>query len=547
MAEQPKKAEHLFDLVVHALYGERVRTINGAGGDGGMDAWVGDIGRALEFKSWTTLNDSRRKQVVRSLKTCLNKPEIRSWVLVAPVHPTPGDLKWFRGLTERHRVPFEMVFLDVRWLETQLINNPGIARFLRGHHQEALDALVTLGKEEALLLGGAPDLLARVCALGAVSDEASPVWAMDFSSRDGQDSVYIRPKPNIPPQQVQVALAVAEGDAAGERVAQDVAAAFDYGAGAVIEPGHITRVDNEALAALNLPWDKVGMVLSDQRFTAGFPHTATLRSRAADGTHGRPLYVTFSHATVGTRGMHVHGTDPTRMLKLRLLVDRPDGDNGSNVGMLLQYGPDNVEHAISADPQALLRTVETLDALDRTPGMVLTLTGDVEPIPLDASTWEPSGHFAPLATALTDFVVIRETLDVVLPLPVTWSSEYARNVAVLAGLLRDEEVSMPLSTVVCHQISTAEEARTYLDYIETGHGARLDFELVGWSLSVGDVQIPVGPLFVAFSRARITNAAEVVAALDAGDELVPVDLAPAPGSTVLGRRTPFPGLEPAAP
>lgn len=106
---------------------------------------------------------------------------------------------------------------------------------------------------------------------------------------------------------------------------------------------------------------------------------------------------------------------------------------------------------------------------------------------------------------------------------------------------------MPLSTMVYHQISTAEEARTYLDYIETGHGARLDFELVGWSLSVGDVQIPVGPLFVAFSRARITNAAEVAAALDAGDQLVPVDLAPAPGSTVLGRRTPFPGAEPAAP
>lgn len=308
-----------------------------------------------------------------------------------------------------------MVFLDVRWLETQLINNPGIARFLRGHHQETVDALVALGKEEAVLLGGAPDLLARVSALRATSDEASPVWAMDFSSRDGQDSVFIRPKPNVPPQQVEVELTVAEGDAAGERVARDVAAAFDYGAGAVIEPGYITRVDNEALATLKLPWDKVGMVLPDQRITGGFPHAATLRSRAADGTEGRPLYLTFSHATVGTRGMHVHGTDPTRML--RLLVDRPDGDHGSNVSMLLQYGPDNVEHAISADPQALLRTVEILDALDRTPGMVLTLAGNAERIQLDARTREPSGHFARLATALRDFILIRETLDIVLPLP----------------------------------------------------------------------------------------------------------------------------------
>ncbi|SES28573.1 hypothetical protein SAMN05216188_13061 [Lentzea xinjiangensis] len=75
-------------------------------------------------------------------------------------------------------------------------------------------------------------------------------------------------------------------------------------------------------------------------------------------------------------------------------------------------------------------------------------------------------------------------------------------------------------------------------------------ELMGWSLPVGEVQISVGevqisvdPLFVAFSSARITNAAEVAAALAAGDQLVPVDVSPAPGSTVLGRRTPFPAAD----
>ncbi|SES28557.1 hypothetical protein SAMN05216188_13060 [Lentzea xinjiangensis] len=34
-----------------------------------------------------------------------------------------------------------------------------------------------------------------------------------------------------------------------------------------------------------------------------------------------------------------------------------------------------------------------------------------------------------------------------------------RNIGILAGLLRGEEVSMPLSTMVCHQISTAEDAQ----------------------------------------------------------------------------------------
>jgi len=65
--------------------------------------------------------------------------------------------------------------------------------------------------------------------------------------------------------------------------------------------------------------------------------------------------------------MHVHGTNPTRMLRLRLLVDRPVGDHGSNVSMLLQYWPNNAEHATLADPEALPRTVEILEALDHTP------------------------------------------------------------------------------------------------------------------------------------------------------------------------------------
>ncbi|KOV81766.1 hypothetical protein [Nocardia sp. NRRL S-836] len=65
-------------------------------------------------------------------------------------------------------------------------------------------------------------------------------------------------------------------------------------------------------------------------------------------------------------------------------------------------------------------------------------------------------------------------------------------------------------------------AQAYLDLIETGHGARLDIELTGWSLSVGEVRIPVGPLSAAFTLRRITDAAEVVAALKVGNQLVPV-------------------------
>jgi hypothetical protein len=65
-------------------------------------------------------------------------------------------------------------------------------------------------------------------------------------------------------------------------------------------------------------------------------------------------------------------------------------------------------------------------------------------------------------------------------LPARWSRD-ERDGAILAGLLRREEVEMPFESPVCHQISTHEEAQTLFDYIETGNRARLDFPMVGLS------------------------------------------------------------------
>ena len=542
IAESPKKAEQLFDLVLHAVYGNRVSTVNGAGGDGGVDAWIEDIRRAVEFKSFTRLGGPQRTQVRRSLERAAElAPD--SWVLVAPVHPTPGDLQWFASLAGRH--PFEVVFHDVRWLESRLAERPDIARYvLTTPHREVVDLLRDLNQEGAALLGGAPDLQARLRALRGRVDELSPVWGLDFASRSGQQAMAVYPKPGSPSQHLVVHLDIPADDPQGAETTARVTAAVEYGTGAVVEPGFISRVDNDALAELNLPWKQMALVLPDQRVTEGFPRAAVLRARAADGRLGRPLHLTLHHATVGGRGMDVHGTDTTGMLRTRLRVDRPDSatpERGVSVGMQLQYGPRDRDHAASADPDTLLRTLEVLDELDRTTGMTLAFAGAVEPIALEVPGRRPTGHFTPLAQALRDVVLLRDELGVLLTLPAAWSAPDRRNLAVLAGLLRDEEVPMPVASVTCHQISTATEATAFRDLIEAG--ARLDFQLVGLSLTVAGVAIPVDPLYVAFSEAEILNSDEVAHALTGGDQLVPVEIGPAPGSTVLGRRTPFPGPE----
>ncbi|WP_436499542.1 hypothetical protein [Actinokineospora sp. HUAS TT18] len=55
--------------------------------------------------------------------------------------------------------------------------------------------------------------------------------------------------------------------------------------------------------------------------------------------------------------------------------------------------------------------------------------------------------------------------------------------------------------------------------------------------------VPVDPLYVAFSRAQVTNADEVTAALTAGEQIVPVDLGPAQLDRV-GAHDPLPDPEP---
>jgi hypothetical protein len=96
---------------------------------------------------------------------------------------------------------------------------------------------------------------------------------------------------------------------------------------------------------------------------------------------------------------------------------------------------------------------------------------------------------------------------------------------------------------VCHQIGTPQEAQIIVEIVDSEHGGRLDFPLVGLTLPVLDLDVAVDPLYIAITRPVITNRGEIAEALNRGDSQIPVDLGPAPNSTILGRSTPFPGPE----
>lgn len=537
LAQSPAKFERLCGALAHRLYPGRVITINGAGGDGGRDAWIEEERTVLEFKSFTTLGDSQRKQIKRSLARAAEHQPLR-WILIAPIDPTPSGWAWFEQL--RTRYPFELVFRELAWLNEQMAAHPDIARYIAASAQEyVLDLLRELNAEQAALAGGVRDLADRAATLKKRADEASVFWALDFAVRGDHTVVTVRPKPGAPPDIVRVELAIPQDDPEAMAVTRTVEQALLYGGPVVVAPQYIARIDSDSLRALNLPEGQVGMVIPVNRMRDGLPLAAILRVRSVDRQPRSPaLHITFDAGAIGERGGTLLGRDSTGLVRVRLLVDHPGPDDqfAPVRSLALEYG-DRDPHTVplSTDPESLLRTVDALAAMDSAHRLELTITGQTI-ITEGRELRIDTGHFAGLADLLRDLVYVRDSLGIPLLVPGNWSGTDQVVIRRAARLLRGYEVPLPIDTL--SQVVSPEEAQALLDVL-LPNGALLDTELVDYTLTFSDNTLPIVPLFARMSRVALDNSAVIMAALDRGDEEIPIELVAWPGSNAVCRMTSF--------
>ncbi len=500
-------------------------------------AWIEDERTVLEFKSFTTVGGSRRTQIKRSLARAAEHQPLR-WILIAPIDPTPSGWDWFEQLQTRY--PFELVFRELAWLNEQMAANPDIARYIAASTEEhVLGLLRELNAERAALAGGVPDLANRVATLQERGDEASVFWALDFAGRADHTVVTVRPKPGAPPDNVRVELAIPQDDPEAIAVARMVEQALLYGGAVVVEPQYIARIDSDSLRALNLPEGHMGMVMPANPMKGGLPLPAILRVRSADRQPQSPaLHITFDEGAVGERGGTLRGRDSTGLVRVRLLVDHPGpNDQFAPVRSLaLEYGDGDPHTArLSAAPESLLRTVDALAAMDSAHQLELTITGQTiitEGRELRIAT----GHFAGLADLLRDLVYVRDSLGIPLLVPGNWSGADQVAIRRAARLLRGHEVPLPIDTL--SQVVSPEEAQALLDVL-LPNGALLDTELVDYTLTFSDNILPIAPLYARMSRVALDNSADIMAALDRGDEEIPIKLVAWPGSNAVCRMMSF--------
>lgn len=246
---QPK-----FDRVVEALirhrFGETVRAVNGIGGDEGIDIEVVlDGGRLwiLQLKyfpeGFTSVYRARRTQISRSFKTA-SKHSPAKWSLVVPRVCNNSEDRFVKNLNGGKKPPV-IDIIDRDDLDGWLADAPQIERWaLRNATSELREMARDFSQEKAALLGGMPDLAARVDNLGRLADSADLDWQVGIANSDDATSITIRPRHRDAAARNPINFTV-ELDQLGEdhaQLQQELLRTFGYApSGRLRIPGEVVR------------------------------------------------------------------------------------------------------------------------------------------------------------------------------------------------------------------------------------------------------------------------------------------------------------------
>lgn len=106
-------------------------SIDGKGGDEGLDAYIGQINgklHAFQFKYFLdNLGSSQKSQIEKSLQTVAIKHNPVRWTLMTPIDLNPNGIKWFEKIKEKYN-NIKIDFIGKSQLQKILMENPIVSR-----------------------------------------------------------------------------------------------------------------------------------------------------------------------------------------------------------------------------------------------------------------------------------------------------------------------------------------------------------------------------------------------------------------------------------
>ncbi|HEX5407430.1 MAG TPA: hypothetical protein VFX16_34585 [Pseudonocardiaceae bacterium] len=347
--------------------------IDGAGGDGGRDVQVSIpsgvvIYQLKNFTGRLGAAQNRRTQVKNSLaEAAKNDPTL--WHLVVPIDPTPGELKWFEGLTAGYG--FECSWLGMTWLDGHMAAMPDIYRYyIEGASEETINLLREFNAEKAAFSQGLQDAVDRLRDISIRFNDASPHYAVDFSvSSDGSIAASLNQKyigaTNDAPIVLHGQMVFPDTDE-GRLHAESVKASFDYGTTSSVPAGLVSGLSISGPLGISGNLDGAGFRLQAARVD-GVPLELAIRVIDENGLTVGQIPLIDQDKTRGQRGAQVELADATGALKATLRVDVLDRQ--SNLNLKFSQPADVL-------PGALLPVMQIVCRLRRENSMVILDRGN---------------------------------------------------------------------------------------------------------------------------------------------------------------------------
>lgn len=187
-----------FDRIVDTLlaheYGPRGHTVDGRGGDAGIDYTVDDNAIIFQYKYFSngiSASRSRRGQIQKSFTTALQHSP-KEWILVVPCNLTLTERTWLLGLGSGTGV--QIGLRDRVWLDKQLTLHIDVANYYRFYSDdEYLMSKAALFKENPIV-STPKDVTDRVRQLTQSVADSDPNWAVDIHTRGDDVIQVLRPK-----------------------------------------------------------------------------------------------------------------------------------------------------------------------------------------------------------------------------------------------------------------------------------------------------------------------------------------------------------------
>ncbi|WP_346619628.1 hypothetical protein [Blastococcus montanus] len=333
----PEKLERVAQLLVREACG--ATSVDGKGGDLAQDLrHDGPDGLTIyEVKSFTKrLNNSRQRQITKSLARAVELHAPRRWVLVIPLNPTPAELAWFDGL--RGKFPdVELDWYGLDWLDGQIAGRDGLLSYVEGADSKLLRRAQQYNMERAALTSGA-DLTQRMQDLVELGATISPYWKWHFGDTPwgpgriltaqrpeaaDDDPVQLTPYFSFPPDDPE-AQATAERLDRALRLGGDVDIPGRY-----VEDFRVTAASEATQRLLGEPRQQVAQLrLISIPDNTGLPLRGFLVLERGGGQSGLSVPFTFTDGVAGTHGRTLTGTDPSGLLEARLEIEAGDPVRG---------------------------------------------------------------------------------------------------------------------------------------------------------------------------------------------------------------------------